>query len=238
MDKLQRLLNKFKRPSSRLVKLASLVILILVVIAVGGYFGYKNYQKNYYKDPKINKVSEEQIKKMQDRKQELLTTLKEFPDYFEVYLELGQIERNLGEYQQAFEYNKRASKIMPSSSAPYMNMGVYSVELGHYEAAEGYFSKAIEITPDYYLAYQKLGDLYRNYYTSKKEKAVAIYQKGIEVTNNEGLVKDFADYLNENGEKEEALKYYKQLEQASPEDEAIKKMNEDIEKSLKENPPE
>lgn len=236
MNKLQQLLSKITKNIFSYAKWVILIVLLVAIVSVVGYYGYNKYQSDYYRDPEITKLTDEQIKNIEVRKQELLIVLKEFPDYFEVYLELGQIEKNLGNYQQAFKYNKLASKIIPTSSAPYMNMGIYSVELGHYDAAEKYFSKAIKTTPDYYLAYQKLADLYRNYYKNKKAETVAVYESGIEATNSEDLVREFADYLNKNGEKEEALKYYKQLEQASPEDEAIRKMNEEVEKSLKENP--
>lgn len=231
MNKLLQFTNKLKKFFNKYVLITVVAVLLL---GGAGYYGYKQYEKSYYADPQIMKLTDEQKQNYENRKQEILETLKEFPDYFELYLELGQIDRNLGNYQQAIAHNKEASKIIKTSSAPYMNIGIYLVELGHYQDAEPYFKKAVKLTPDYYLVYQKLGDLYRNYYKKGTfDRATKVYQDGINATNDDRLVKDFADYLAENGYKNEALKYYKQLEEKSPEDEMIREMNRQLEESLK-----
>jgi len=231
MSKLFQIFSKFKKLFNKYV---IATVIVVIVLSVGGYFGFKQYEKKYYADPKIMTLSDEQRQNYEKRKQEIFETLKEFPDYFELYLELFQIDRNLGNYQQAINHNKLATKIIKTSSAPYMNIGVYLVELGHYQDAEYYFKKAVKLTPDYYLVYQKLGDLYRNYYKKGTfDKAVKVYQDGITATNDDRLVKDFADYLSENGYKNEALKYYKQLEEVSPEDEMLRELNKQLEESLK-----
>lgn len=199
--------------SSLVAKLVAVFLLIALVVLVVYLLQPK------YKSP-LN-LNAEQIQQQQVRVAELKNTLKEFPDYYEVYLELGQVERNLGDYDAAIKYTKKASEVIASSSIPWLNLSSYYSEIEEYNKAYDALWGAQKASPDYYMVYEKIVDFYKWHYPQKQDEIPAVYELGIAQTNDAHLVKAYADYLFDNNRKGDALKYYLQLQQYNPNNETI-----------------
>lgn len=192
-----------------------LVVVGLIVVGLTIYF----WPKKTYQPPMA--LSDEQIKAYQVRQAELLNILKEFPNYYEVYVELGSIARNFGDYDQAIAYTKKAAEIVKTSSIPWLNIASYYTEINEYDKAYKALWQAQKTSPEYYLTYIKIVDFYKWFYPQKINEIPAVYELGIKQSNDPNLVKTYADYLYNNNRQVDALKYYKQLQEYDPNNEEV-----------------
>lgn len=191
------------------------MILVIAIIITAVYF----WPKKEYKPPMV--LTTEQIQGYQARMAELKNLLIEFPDYYEVYIELGSISRNLGDYKNAIKYTKRAGEIVTASSIPWLNLASYYSEMNEYDKAYESLWQAQKVSPEYYLTYIKIVDFYKWFYPQKIDEIPLVYELGIKESNDPNLVKTYADYLYDNNRKTDALKYYEQLKQYNPNNEQV-----------------
>lgn len=152
------------------------------------------------------------------RREEDLKRLELFPNTYEVYIDLGNIERGLGNASKSIEYYKKAWEIIPSNSTPWINIGNIFISLKLYDQAEEAFLKAKTINPVYPINYLNLAELYQKYLPGKADLIRGIYLEGLAAVENDGeLLVPFATYLYESKNYSEALLYYQQLKEMYPE---------------------
>lgn len=162
----------------------------------------------------IDEASKEQINQ---RIAKNLEMLKLFPNDYNVYLDLGNLARQLGQASQAIAYYQKAWETIPSNATPWLNIGNIYIELGDYQAAERAFLKAKEINPTYYFTYFNLAKLYKDFLKAKTDQIRPVYLEGLKNTNNDyQLLQPFTDYLVEIKNYSEALEYLKVLLQKIP----------------------
>lgn len=129
-----------------------------------------------------------QREEMTDKINDILALLKQDPDLFNEWLDLGLLRKSVEDYEgarQAWEY---ASVIRPKNSLSFSNLGVlYGYYLGKPILAEKNYLKAIENSPKLPYLYVQVADFYAEV-LSDPEKARAILKRGIsEIPGDEML---------------------------------------------------
>jgi len=110
---------------------------------------------------------------------EMIKNLKENPDLFSSWIDLGSYAKLLGDNDGALMYWQYASAIRPASFLPLANLGdLYLHNLRDIKKAEANYLAALKNGPDQIMVYEKLSDLYR-YFLNDPTRAKAILQEGI-----------------------------------------------------------
>ncbi len=82
------------------------------------------------------------------------------PNYANSYNNLGYMELNRGNYDQAIEYMQKYAFLAPGLANPHDSLGDVLMVLGRYEEAEAEFRTAIKMQPDFYHSLINLGKTY------------------------------------------------------------------------------
>jgi chemotaxis protein methyltransferase CheR len=92
---------------------------------------------------------------------------------------LAQIYANLGQYSQAVEYCKRASKLDSMSVFPYYLQAQIAEEQDDLETAKIYLKKVIYLCPSFVSAYLELGNIYHK--EGKLNIAIKMYNSSCDI---------------------------------------------------------
>lgn len=112
--------------------------------------------------------------------------LKIFPENYIALGNLGQFYINHGEYEKGLEYMHKAIRSKPNFAPFYYNTGLALHSRGDYANAAGYFKKAYDLSFTGEDNLRLLGDCYR--LTGKPAEAVAVYEKALEIKNNDASI--------------------------------------------------
>lgn len=99
-----------------------------------------------------------------------------------VYSNLGLINLNLNEKNEAYSNLKLAVDKAPSSAYSHLNLSKYYIDLGDYESALNEVKIAISIYPEFSYAYNNMGLAYMK--LGMYEDAKDAYEKAIEIDKN------------------------------------------------------
>lgn len=136
------------------------------------------------------------------------------PNMADIYCNLGSIYARSQKWQQAIEHYQKSIVIDPNCAAPYRNLARVWDDLGEYEKAEDCFFKALAIEPNLISAKEHFS-LAHNLTTEEQlDQAIACYKYCIQLEPNflNAYVR-LAQLLEQVGNTEEALYYYKKLAQ-------------------------
>ncbi|MFA6304879.1 MAG: tetratricopeptide repeat protein [Patescibacteria group bacterium] len=162
-------------------------------------------------------IDEATTQQINERIAKDLEMLKLFPNDYNVYMDLGNLENQLGHATRAIDYYHRAWEKIPTNSTPWQNIGNTYIQLGDYQKAEESFLQAKKANPGYYFTYFNLTKLYKDFLTNKADKIREVYLEGLKNTNNDyQLLQPFADYLVEIKNYSEAIEYLKVLVEKVP----------------------
>jgi chemotaxis protein methyltransferase CheR len=98
---------------------------------------------------------------------------------FDAYYLIAEIHANLGNYSQAIEYCKRASKIDSVSILPYYLQAHIAEEQGELEIAKVLLKRTIYLCPSFVSAYLELGNIYHK--EGKIKRAIKMYNSSCEI---------------------------------------------------------
>ena len=142
------------------------------------------------------------------------------PDLLDPWLQLGFYKKVIGDYEGARDAWEYASQIRPQNVVSFKNLGeLYWHYLPDYPRAEANLRKAIENEPKLIDSYVTLSDIYRYSWKEKINLADDVLLEGIQ--NNPGnrdLISYLARYYKETGDKQNAIKYYRELLRLDPAD--------------------
>src|SRR3989339_506352 len=219
---------------SKIVIAISLAILILAIIGVGlKFFIFKPEEKLKTSPNFIKNVSEEKRAEFEARKVKQLEYIKEYPDYYEAYLDLGNIEQELSNYQQALKYYDKASSIIPSSSIPILNKASLYIETNNLDKAYKEFWNAQKASPDYYLVYQKIIDFYQLYLKDRINEIDSVYRMGLNNTKNDpDLLRSYGNYLIKNNRIADSKPVWETLLNLYPNDPYAQQKLEEVKKAM------
>lgn len=89
-----------------------------------------------------------------------LRILAKDPNYANSYNQLGYMELNRGNYEQAIEYMQKYAFLAPDLANPHDSLGEVYLALGRYEEAEAEFVKSVTMQSDFYHSLINLGKVY------------------------------------------------------------------------------
>jgi len=194
---------KIKINKKYLLIIAS-VLAVAAIIFLIIKFGSPNKSEYFIE---VN-LPEEARLELEQRREQNLESLKLFPQNYRTFIDLGNIERELGNASKSIEYFTKAWEVIPTNSTPWLNIGNVYIRLGMYQEAEEAFLKAIDVNNTYYLTYFNLAKLYHDFLIEKSDQVRGVYLEGLYNTDNDyQLLQPFTDYLIEVGSYTEALQY-------------------------------
>lgn len=154
-----------------------------------------------------------------------VTNIKEHPDTFIGWMDLGAIKSMFGDYKGAEEAWLYAGLITPNQSRSFFSLGdLYWNRLQEYEKAEWAYLSAIEKgeVALSVAAHRDLATLYRYSYEAKRDLANDVLLQGIELNpdDKQELLALLAEWAKEDGEVEKAIGYYEEYLELNPTNEA------------------
>ncbi len=222
------------------MKKAIIILIILILLAGGGIVGYFSWQKA--KEAKFlsaNPQTAEAYALIQKRE----TQLKKDKNNYDYMMSIAFNWKGIGEVTKNNEYLKRSIAMYDQvikrwgnkAYLPFLNRANVYIELKDYIRAEQDLKIALEIDRGEQNLYIALANLYKDYMKKSNDEVKAVYTNAMQIIVGGGnLVNNYASFLNEIGDYKEALKYYKMLKQAYPNnlgfDEAIKELEEKLPK--------
>jgi protein O-GlcNAc transferase len=113
---------------------------------------------------------------------------------------LGVLRHQLGDYDSAITYIRKAIEIDIGFAEGYNNLGNVIRDMGQIDEAEIYYQKALQIDPNFAIAYNNLG----NIYTEKKlpDKAIFFLNKALQIDPN------FAEALSNLGKVLDEIEHF------------------------------
>ena len=94
------------------------------------------------------------------------------------FCNLGAAWYELGNYEKAVEYSKRAIRLNPNYAAAFNNLGVAYAKQGNFDIALECYEKAADIDPNYATAFNNTGVAF--YRLGYLQKAVECFEQAIE----------------------------------------------------------
>ncbi|GEM_PF-5311950 len=197
----------------------------------GGSSAAGDFPRGYNKineDPAV--VAElPEARRQQYRKEfeELLNTIKEHPDSFAAWYNLGSVKSALGDYKGAEAAWLYATAITPNQGRTYMNLGdLYWNKIKDYEKAEWAYITAIGIEGgqlERTRAFRDLATLYR-FSLNQHDKSFGVLRLGIEDLDDNGELLALAGmWAWQDGLLKEAEEFYVQYLAQNPDQEQAQK---------------
>ena len=141
--------------------------------------------------------------------------LKTRPNFQGAHNNLGNVLKDLGEFQEAISCYEKAIQIQPDYANPYYNLGSVLDELGEHQKAISCYEKAIQIQPNYTNAHYNLGALY--FELGEHQKAISCYEKAIQINPNfAGAHNNLGNVLKNLGEFQKAISCFEKAIQINP----------------------
>lgn len=139
-------------------------------------------------------------------------------DYNELtLLKMGEIYRNLKDYDTSAETFKKVLKLNPISYQALNNLGIVSQQCMQFKKAEDYFLRAIKSEPKNLLAYNNIGALYRS--LGRIEDAICNYELALtREPNNILILRNLAAALRDSGQIDAAIQLYRNAANQQPPD--------------------
>lgn len=137
------------------------------------------------------------------------------PEEPDVYYNLGNVFKDIGELEEAINCYLKAIELNPEFIDAYNNLGVVLKNKGDYENSIKMFKKAIDLKPDYAGAIYNLGSVI--YLKGQLDDAINIYKQVLKINPEfyEAYYSLGVAYF-ERGQKDSALSFFKRLLEISP----------------------
>jgi len=218
---------------------------VLAVLAAGTFVWWKNLHpaskvllrkdlppapadyKSLNPDPKVEADMKEDFKARYRKELEsTLGKIKEHPDSFLAWSDLGFIKFTFGDYKGAENAWLYAGEISPNQPRSFMNLGnLYANILHEYDKAEWAYQTATEKDPSYIPAYRDLATMLWFSVPGRRNDAFKLLQQGFDANRDSGLelLALAGTWSEQSGDIKTALGYYEQYLKFKPDSEPIQK---------------
>lgn len=161
----------------------------------------------------VKLFSESQRRDIYDALQNFGKSVKENPDSFSSWLQLGLLKKTIGDYEGARDAWEYASIIRPLNDVSFANLGqLYWRYLHLYAQAETNFKTAIKNNPHDSGTYVSLSDLYFYSLKEKADLADDVILEGIAANpKNTDLPKSLAYLYEKKGEYASAIEWWQKV---------------------------
>ena len=219
-----------------------IISLLVIFVGIGAYFIWQ-----FFINPlkELNNLKEKQpnlAPLIQEVEQGLINLKKDKKD-IKNYVILGFTWKSLADqtkelkhYRKALDvYEKGIKQSARKNSLLIMNAGSMAVYLNDFQLAKQYYEEGISIATGDISGYLRLIELHRYKLKSPAEQILSIYNQGLErlVLNRGELLKERANYAREIGFYELALKDYKILLAADPQNQQYQETVDELINQLK-----
>lgn len=175
-------------------------------------------------DPEEVKLfSEDQKKDLYAKIKLYGNNVKEHPDSFSDWLQLGLFKKVIGDYEGARDAWEYAGMVRPLNSVSFANLGeLYWKYLYDYPGAEKNFRISIKNKPEDPSVYVSLADLYYYSYKEKSNLAEGALLEGL--TNNPkdvNLMRVLASFYQRAGQYSKAIEWWQKVLKEQPNDTVV-----------------
>ncbi|MFA4872410.1 MAG: hypothetical protein WC659_00545 [Patescibacteria group bacterium] len=138
------------------------------------------------------------------------------PDNFNAWLDIGLVHKNLNAFEKARDAWEHLGEIRPLNSISFSNIGdLYAWFLHEPAKGEAAYLQALKNEPTDINFYRNLAEIYDKLMPERKGQIDPLLEEGIKAarTNTEKaeLTALMASYERDRGEKDEALKHYREV---------------------------
>ncbi len=183
----------------------------------GGYHGRPTEELRPVPD-EVKLFSEAQKKEIYRSLQNYGKTVRENPDFFDGWIQLGLLKKTIGDYEGARDAWEYAGVIRPKNSLSFGNLGeLYWRYLHLYPQAEMNFKTSIQKDPHNPAMYVSLSDVY--FYSIKEKSNLAddILLQGIAANPTSiDLVKALARLYEKSGQYANAIEWWQKVLATDP----------------------
>lgn len=213
--------------------IAGVLVIVAFTAIAGGYYAWNYWFSNgdtvvlrddlppvpkgydtINKDEAISaEIPPDRVETYMKEFEEALTAVREHPDSFIGWMNIGAVKNTFGDYKGAEDVWVYAGVISPKQPRSFMNLGdLYWNKLKNYERAEWAYRSAIEREKTLTSAYRDLASLYQFSYTQKKEQATDVLMEGAQANPDDAkeLLALAALWAMQDGRINEAINYYEQ----------------------------
>jgi cytochrome c-type biogenesis protein CcmH/NrfG len=195
----------------------AVAILVISVVALG-YYVFTSEERNMTKSAKEHPQGEKLLKQYNEAK----AKLKDNPNDFGAYFDIGFVKNEFKDYEGAVKAYKKSTELNPNSIIAYNNMADDYIKLGKYPEAEAAYMRSLQVAANYTPTFYGLIDLYQNYYKEKKMMIERVLQDGLKVSpDDQNLLSLLAGYYRDTGQKEKAIEIYEKILKLRPDDKIL-----------------
>lgn len=209
-------------------KILGLLLLILVITGVGLWYGLNKKENQIVTEVKRDLTIEEQNtfeNKLQKAETILKTTSEDSGsklDRYNAYIESGMVLQGMGKLAKARDQFLAAAKLDPKNYTAQTSLfSVYS-EMNDYSSSRQAIKEAVKLN-------SSSPDIWRNYislemgqFAASREEANSLFKEALQKTNNHvDIMTVYAQFLEQGGDKQGAIDYWKKAAQANPSGKAL-----------------
>jgi len=202
----------------QILSIGSVIILIAVVFGLF-WMAFTAEDRAMAKAAKNNPQGEKFLQEYRDAK----AKLKQDPEDFGAYFEIGFVKAEFNDYPGAIEAYKKSYELNPNSMIALNNLGDVYAKMKNYSKSEEMYQESIAKFPDYTQSYYALIDLYQNYMPEKKAEIEKVLLKGLAgLPTDQNLLSLLAGYYRETKQIDKAIAVYEKILELRPNDNLIK----------------
>ena len=202
----------------QILLIGSVIILIAVVFGLF-WMAFTAEDRAMAKAAKNNPQGEKFLQEYRDAK----AKLKQDPEDFGAYFEIGFVKAEFNDYPGAIEAYKKSYELNPNSMIALNNLGDVYAKMKNYSKSEEMYQESIAKFPDYTQSYYALIDLYQNYMPEKKAEIEKVLLKGLAgLPTDQNLLSLLAGYYRETKQIDKAIAVYEKILELRPNDNLIK----------------
>ncbi|MDJ0903534.1 MAG: tetratricopeptide repeat protein [Xenococcus sp. MO_188.B8] len=148
------------------------------------------------------------------------TALQLNPKLVEAYKVLGDASQRLGKFSSAIGYYGQAIAMKPDFPEAYANLGTLYAQQKQWQQALDYYQKALELKPDFVGVYKHLARVWQNLGEPAKAQRMLAQAQQLESQpqspQSPQELFDLGEQAGQQGNLQQALKYYQQAVQLAP----------------------
>ena len=156
---------------------------------------------------------------------------KKEPNSFEAQIQAAELYYQIGRYDGAIEYLKRANQLKPDNYEVLVNLGNATFDSNLFEEAEKWYTSALAKKSDDVNVRTDLGLTFMFREPPDYDRAIQEFQRSLQIdSNHQQTLQNLTVAYTKKGDVEKAKSALAQLEKLDPSNTAISKLREDIQK--------
>lgn len=182
------------------------LVFVLTVVSSALVFYFKNREFVV----EVN-LGEQEREETIEQKNEAYKKISEDPSDLNSYLSAALAEKTLGNLSATERLYKKGIEQNPDFYLFYLNLGSIYEDMEKYDKAELAYRAGIEKKPVEEQGYLKLTRLIKWKFPQRASELDDIFQQGIAATQNINILKEYAQYLEDQGRYRDAWVHWKEI---------------------------